>query len=73
MFWRKPGILIPDLYLYDIKYKPILCKIDKKKNTLENHKFFRKIFENFLIVFFFIYIYIYCILYNINVFMVALG
>ena len=28
---RKPGILIPDLYFYDVKYRPILSKIDKKK------------------------------------------
>jgi len=25
-FWRKPGILISDLYFYDIKYRPILSK-----------------------------------------------
>ena len=26
---RKPGILIPNLYFYDVKYRPILSKIDK--------------------------------------------
>ena len=28
---RKPGILIPNLYFYDVKYRPILRKIDKNK------------------------------------------
>ena len=28
---RKPGILIPDLYFYDVKYKPILSQIERKK------------------------------------------
>ena len=27
MFWQKPGILIPELYFFGIKYKPILSKI----------------------------------------------
>jgi hypothetical protein len=35
---RKPGIFIPDLYLYSTKY-----------NLAENHRFFKYIFEeNFL-------------------------
>jgi len=29
-FQRKSGVLIPDLYLYGIQYKPVLCKIDRK-------------------------------------------
>ena len=28
---QKPGILTSDLYFYDVKYRPILSKIDKKK------------------------------------------
>ena len=28
---RKPGILIPNLYFYDVKYRLILRKIDKNK------------------------------------------
>jgi len=31
MFWRKPGILIPDLYLYSIK-----IQTNTKKNEVEN-------------------------------------
>ena len=49
--WRKPGILIPNLYLYNIK-----IQTDIEQNTViklqENHKFFEIIFEEFL---FFIY------------------
>jgi len=31
MFWRKPGILISDLYLYNIK-----IQINTKQNSVEN-------------------------------------
>jgi len=31
MFWRKPGILISDLYLYSIK-----IQINAKQNSVEN-------------------------------------
>jgi hypothetical protein len=52
MSWRKPGILIPDLYSYSIK---IRTSIDQ--NTViklqKNHIFFKIIFKEFL--FFFIY------------------
>jgi len=43
MFWRKPGILILDLYLYSIK---IQTNIDQNvvKNTRGNHKYFKNIF-----------------------------
>ena len=34
---RKPGNLIPNLYFYDVKYRPILSKIDKKKNVLKQN------------------------------------
>jgi len=34
-FWWKPGILIPDLYFYDIKYKPILSKKKHKSKSEE--------------------------------------
>jgi hypothetical protein len=40
-FWRKPGILIPDLYFYDIKIQTSIKK-NLVKNTRGNHKFFRK-------------------------------
>ena len=54
-FWRKPGILIPDLYLYNIK---IQTDIDQSTviKLQKNHKFFEIIFEEF---FYFIYIYIF--------------
>jgi hypothetical protein len=29
-FQRKPGVLIPDLYLYGIKIQTNMCKIDRK-------------------------------------------
>jgi hypothetical protein len=38
IFHRKSGILIPDLYFYSIKYKPILSKIDRKIHE-KNKKF----------------------------------
>jgi len=45
--WRKPGILIPDLYIYSIK-----IQTDIDQNTViklqKNHKFFEIIFEEFL-------------------------
>ena len=51
-FLRKPGILIPNLYLYSIK---IQTGIDQ--NTViklqKNHKFFEIIFEEFLLFFIF--------------------
>jgi len=44
MFWRKPGILIPDLYLYNIK-----IQTDIDQNTViklqQNRIFFEMIFE----------------------------
>jgi len=53
MSWRKPGILIPDLYLYSIK-----IQTDIDQNTIiklqKNHIFFEIIFEEFL--FFIIFI-----------------
>jgi len=47
MFWRKLGILIPDLYLYSIK---IQTNIDQNtiKNTRGNHKFSENSFFYFL-------------------------
>jgi hypothetical protein len=43
LFWRKPDILIPDLYFYSIK---IQTNIDQNaiKNIQENHKFLLKRF-----------------------------
>ena len=45
--WRKPGILIPDLYLYNIK-----IQTDIDQNTViklpKNHKFFEIILKEFL-------------------------
>jgi hypothetical protein len=38
MFWRKPGILILDLYLYGIKIETTI-KQNSIKNTQENYKF----------------------------------
>ena len=48
-FWWKPGILIPDLYFYDIKYKPILSK-KKHKSKSEEISNIEKYF--FLLIFF---------------------
>ena len=52
MFWRKPGILILDLYLYSIK-----IQTDIDQNTViklqKNHKLFEIIFEEFVFFFFF--------------------
>jgi hypothetical protein len=44
-FWRKPGILIPDLYFYDVKYRPILSK--KIEKYTEKLQFFKKAFWEF--------------------------
>jgi hypothetical protein len=41
MLWWKPGILIPDLYFYDIK-----IKINIKQNSLENMPEKSQIFKN---------------------------
>jgi hypothetical protein len=42
-FLRKPGILIPDLYLYNIKIQTNINQ-NAVKNIRKNHKFFEKIF-----------------------------
>ena len=51
----KPGILIPDLYIYSIK-----IQTDIDQNTViklqKNHKFFEIIFEEFLFLFFIIFL-----------------
>jgi len=47
MFRWKPGILILDSNLYDIKYKPILVKIDRK--TREKITIFWKYFFEFFL------------------------
>jgi len=46
MSWQKLGILIPDLYIYNIK---IQIDIDQNavKNIRENHKFLKKKFRIF--------------------------
>jgi len=58
MFWWKPGMLIPDLYLYSIK-----IPTDINQNTViklqQNHIYFFIIFKKFYNNCFFIYIYIY--------------
>ena len=54
-FWRKPGFLIPDLYLYNIK-----IQTDIDQNTViklqKNHKFFEIIFWRIFI--FYIYFFL---------------
>jgi hypothetical protein len=52
MFCREPDVLILDLYLYGIKYKPVLIKICKKINNVF------KDFSEFFIYFLYISIYI---------------
>jgi hypothetical protein len=51
MFWRKPGILIPDLYLYNIK---IQINIDQNavKYLQKITSFWKKKLKNFFIIFF---------------------
>ena len=53
MFWRKPGILILDLYLHSIK-----IQTDIDQNTViklqKNHKFFEIILKNFYFFYFFL-------------------
>jgi hypothetical protein len=44
MFWWKSGILISDLYPYNIEIQTNI----KKKNMLENQKNFKRIFDFFL-------------------------
>jgi len=44
-FWRKPGILIPDLYFYDVKIQTNI-----KQNLVEEHAEKSQIFKN---IFFF--------------------
>jgi len=46
VFWRKPSILIPDLYLYSIKIQTNIHQ-NAVKNIRENHKCFEKIFGFF--------------------------
>jgi hypothetical protein len=49
MFRGKPSILIPELYLYGIKYKPILNKFDRKiRGKIIN--FFKRIFLDFVLL-----------------------
>jgi len=40
-FWRKPGILIPDLYFYDVKIQTNI-----KQNLVEEHAEKSQIFKN---------------------------
>jgi hypothetical protein len=47
-FWRKSGILIPDLYLYSIKIQTNINQ-NGYKNTRENHKFFKRILGIFFV------------------------
>jgi hypothetical protein len=47
MLWWKPGILIPNLYLYGIKIQIILSKIDKKKIHGKITNFSKGFFEYF--------------------------
>jgi hypothetical protein len=48
MFWRKPGILIPDVYFYDVK-----IQINIKQNLIEKYAGELQIFENIFFEFFF--------------------
>jgi hypothetical protein len=48
MFWRKPGILIPDVYFYDVK-----IQINIKQNLVEKYAEELQIFENIFLKFFF--------------------
>ena len=48
MFWRKPGILIPDVYFYDVK-----IQINIKQNLVEKYAGELQIFENNFFEFFF--------------------
>jgi len=48
MFWRKPGILIPDVYFYDVK-----IQINIKQNLVEKYAGELQIFENIFFEFFF--------------------
>jgi hypothetical protein len=41
MFWRKPGILIPDVYFYDVK-----MQINIKQNLVEKYAEELQIFKN---------------------------
>ena len=52
LFQQKPGILIPDLYLYNIKIQTNINQ-NAVKNIRENHKFFEIIFEEILFYFYF--------------------
>jgi hypothetical protein len=52
LFQRKPGILIPDLYLYSIKIQTNINQ-NAVKNIQKNHKFFEIIFEKILFYFYF--------------------
>jgi hypothetical protein len=52
LFQQKPGILIPDLYLYSIKIQTNMNQ-NAVKNIRENHKFFEIIFEEILFYFYF--------------------
>jgi hypothetical protein len=45
-FWRKPGILIPDVYFYDVKIQ-INIKQNLVKNTRKSYKFSKIFFKNF--------------------------
>jgi len=47
MFWQKPGILIPDLYLYGIK-----TQINIKQNSVEKYSGKSQIFQNVFLDFF---------------------
>jgi len=53
LFQQKPGILIPDLYLYNIKIQTNINQ-NAVKNIRENHKFFEIIFEEILFYFYFL-------------------
>ena len=48
MFWRKPGILIPDVYFYDVKIQTNI-----KQNLVKKYAEESQIFENIILNFFF--------------------
>ena len=44
MFWRKSGILIPNVYFYDVKIQTNIKQNLVKKNKRRNHKFSKILF-----------------------------
>jgi len=49
MFWRKPGILISDLYLYSIKIQTNINQNTVKKYTRKSQIFWKYFFDFFLL------------------------